>query len=593
MNRSSDRLLRIVRTAAFRLAGLGLVINVLLLVQPLYMLQVYDRILQSRSLDTLVYISILAAGAVMLLGLLDAIRTLMATRIGVHLAVAAGDTAVVACMRGRKAGLGDIQPLRDLETVRNFLGGRGAFAFLDLPFTPLFLLLLYFIHPLLCLVASLGAAVLMLIAFANQRFSAKPSAEVAEQNTAAMLSAQAIARNAESIEAMGMTRSAIGAWGGSAARHLHVQNTLGRTNAVFSGISRAFRIALQIAILGIGGYLVLQGEMTAGMIFASSLISGRALQPIDQIIGGWKGAIEASRAWSRLKAKLDTADDEERRTELPTPTGHITLEDVLALPADDPTGEPLLRRISAVVEAGTFLAIVGPSGAGKSTLLRAMIGAVPLRAGAVRIDGADIRQWNREQLGRHVGYLAQDVELLPGTVAQNIARFDPHATDEAIVEAARKAHVHELVVGLPKGYDTPVGPSGLRLSGGQRQRIGLARAFFGEPRLLLLDEPNANLDAEGEAALESALQAAHEAGVTIVAVTQRRHLAKQAGTIMIIRNGALESFGEKKRILGADSPMLAAASRGNETGKEPSDASRAQAGERPRLPTTVAGGARG
>ncbi|ALN72031.1 MULTISPECIES: type I secretion system permease/ATPase [unclassified Aureimonas] len=527
------------------LMGFTFVVNMLLLTQPVYMLQVYDRVLSSGSVDTLIYISILAAAALLLMGVLDAVRNAIASRIGAQIEVAAANDAMIAAMSGSRASVGDTQPLRDLQTVRSFIGGRAIFAYLDLPFAPLFIGLLWFLHPVLFFLTLGGAAVLALLAFLNQQATARAASAASEHSMAAMLSAQSFVRNAESIRAMGMMGNTIDAWGASEARSLAAQDRMNRVNAWFAGASKAFRLGLQIAILGTGGYLVLQREISGGMIFASSLISGRGLQPIDQVIAGWKQLVDARKAWDRLQKALASAPLRPKATELPDPAGTLSMHQLVVMAPNGASAEPLIKRVSAQVPAGSCMVLVGPSGAGKSTLVRTLVGAMPIQSGSVRVDGADIRNWDSEQLGRRIGYLAQDVEMLPGTVAQNIARFDPAATDAEIVEAAQKAQVHELIQRLPKGYDTPLGPAGHQLSGGQRQRVGLARAFFGGPRLLLLDEPNAHLDNEGDVALERALRNARQDGVTVLLVTQRRNVADLADSIMILRDGIIEDVGPK------------------------------------------------
>ncbi|MBP1842986.1 ATP-binding cassette subfamily C protein [Rhizobium petrolearium] len=521
------------------------------------MLQVYDRVLPSASIETLIYISIIALGTLFLLGIVDSVRAIMASRLASRLEVAVGADALQASMAGPRASLGDVQPLRDLQAVRGFISGRGLFAFLDLPFAPFFIALLYLIHPNLFWLTVMGVVVLVAIAIANQWASDKAAGDAGIRQMNATLAAQAFVRNAESLKAMGMRPNIVHRWGSEEALSLAAQDRVNSTNAFFAGLSRVLRLSLQIATLGYGGYLVLAGEMTAGMIFAASLISGRGLQPIDQVIGGWKGFIEARKAWKRLTEALAVVRPAETRTELPAPRGEVSFEAVIVFPpaseaagrASAQAGEPLLKRISATIPAGACVAIIGPSGAGKTTLMRTLIGAIEPRSGAVRIDGADIRNWNPDRLGQYIGYLAQDVELLPGTIAQNIARFDPNASSEAIVRAAQEAQVDDLVLKLPKAYDTMIGPGGFQLSGGQRQRVGLARAFFGKPKILVLDEPNANLDIEGEKALERALAMAKAEAITVLIATQRRSVVETADRIMVMRDGSLEEYGPREEVL--------------------------------------------
>ncbi|RUW28740.1 ATP-binding cassette domain-containing protein, partial [Mesorhizobium sp. M1A.F.Ca.IN.020.06.1.1] len=315
------------------------------------------------------------------------------------------------------------------------------------------------------------------------------------------------------------------------------------------GVSRTTRSTLQIAILGAGAYLVLHNEMTAGMIFASSMISARALQPLDQIIGSWRQIIDANLAWKRLSALRSGLDNQEN-VALPAPEGALSVEQIVYhLPGAADGSLPLIKRLTFEVAAGETVAIVGPSQAGKSTLARLIVGAIAPRSGAIRIDGGDIRNWDPEQLGRHIGYLPQDVELFPGTIAQNIARFEPNAPSEKLVQAAQRAQVHELILGQRDGYSTLIGPTGVRLSGGERQRIGLARAFYGDPKVLVLDEPNANLDSNGEAALERAISGARSRKTTVLVITHRPSLASKCDRVLMLRNGQVEIYGLTKGVL--------------------------------------------
>ncbi|MCT7378479.1 type I secretion system permease/ATPase [Chelativorans sp. EGI FJ00035] len=562
-----ERLAATFRQGLMGLIGFTFIVNLLLLVQPIYMLQIYDRVLLSASSETLIYISVIAAGTLLLLGIIDSVRAIMAGRLASRLEVVAGADALLASMAGPRASLGDVQPLRDLHTVRGFISGRGLFNFLDLPFAPIFIGLLYLIHPNLFWLTIMGAIVLVAVAIANQWASTKSMGDAVTGQMNATLAAQAFVRNAESLRAMGMSRNIVRRWGADEALSLAAQDRTNRVNALFAGFSRVLRLGLQIATLGYGGYLVLAGEMTAGMIFAASLISGRGLQPIDQVIGNWRGFVEARKAWKRLTEALTAARTVEPRTHLPPPQGEVSFEAVIVFPpageaaGRDGThaGEPLLKRVSATIPASTCVAVLGPSGAGKTTLMRTLIGAVEPRSGAVRIDGADIRNWDPEQLGQYIGYLAQEVELMPGTVAQNIARFDPEASGETIIRAAQMAQVDDLVLKFPKAYDTTIGPGGLQLSGGQRQRVGLARAFFGKPRILVLDEPNANLDINGEKALERALAVAKSEGITVLIATQRRSVVEKADRIMVLYDGILEDYGLREEVFQRQAEKMQAA----------------------------------
>ncbi|PBB25033.1 MULTISPECIES: type I secretion system permease/ATPase [unclassified Mesorhizobium] len=526
----------------------SLLINVLLLVIPLYLLQVYDRVLPSSSVETLVYLSAIAVLTLAFLGLLDAIRAVYTQRVAATLDQKLGASTFAVSLGAKYAG--GLSPLRDLASVCAFIRSRGVAVLFDLPFAPVFLALLYLIHPVLFWVTVAGAALLLLLVVANQLAIGRNDALSAERSALASQAEQAFARNAETLRAMGMVENAAQIWGRHVAAALTLHDRSSSANAVFSGASRALRMMLQLAILGAGAWLVLKGQMTAGMIFASSLVSSRALQPLDQLIGAWRQIADARRAWKRLETALAARPAEARKLILPDPAGAISVQDVFFMaPNAQPGTEPILKRLNFQIGAGEALAIVGPSGAGKSTLARLLVNAARPTGGAVRIDGADLRTWDENQLGKHVGYLAQEVELFPGSIAQNVARFDPDADDAAIIEAARRAEVHELILAQRDGYQTLIGPSDRTLSGGERQRIGLARAFYGNPRILVLDEPSTHLDGTGEAALEAVLAAAKAAGVTMVVITHRPSIAASCDRVMLLRGGAIEAFGPSSEVL--------------------------------------------
>ena len=547
-----------VKRAILEIGVFSFLVNALMLVMPLYMLQVYDRVLPSSSLETLLFLSIIAGFALGLLAVLEFVRSVYANRIATRLDVSKSRDAMMAAMDSPRAPLGDVQTLRDLSAVRGFIASRSAFALFDLPFSPLFIGLLYFIHPVLFALTLGGAVILAGVAYANQLASAEAVRRSSTNGIAAMMTAQSFVRNAETLRAMGMMGNAIAAWGRQHAPSLAASDDVTRINALFAGFSRFLRLGLQIAILGTGGLLVLRGEMTAGMIFASSIISGRGLQPIDQVIGGWRQFVEVRAAWQRFVKATEGRKTDKPRTELPSPEGRIDAEGLVYFaPNAGPDAKPVIKRLTFKVPAGAVVGVIGPSGAGKSTLARLLVGAIQPRAGTVRMDGADIRNWDPEILGRHVGYLPQDVELLPGTIGENVARFSPDSTDEQVVAAALGAHVHDLIQELPEGYDTVIGPQGLILSGGQRQRVGLARAFYGKPRFLVLDEPNANLDADGDRALEMALQEARDAGTTVFIVTQRRSIVDKVDALMMLRDGEIEDYGPRDEVLARQKKKIA------------------------------------
>ncbi|TPL84465.1 type I secretion system permease/ATPase [Mesorhizobium sp. B2-3-13] len=526
----------------------SLLINILLLVIPLYLLQVYDRVLPSSSVETLVYLSAIAVLALAFLGLLDAIRAVYTQRVAATVDRKLGASTFAVSLGARYAG--GLSPLRDLASVCAFIRSRGVAVLFDLPFAPVFLALLYLIHPVLFWVTVAGAVLLLFLVVANQLAIGRNDALSTERSALASQAEQAFARNAETLRAMGMVENAARVWGRHVGAALTFHDRSSSANAIFSGASRALRMMLQLAILGAGAWLVLQGQMTAGMIFASSLVSSRALQPLDQLIGAWRQIADARRAWARLEKALAARPAESRKLILPDPAGAISAQDVFFMaPNARPGTEPLLKRLTFAIGAGEALAIVGPSGAGKSTLARLLVGAAQPTGGSIRIDGADLGTWDESQLGKHIGYLSQEVELFPGSIAQNVARFDPEADDGAIVEAAKRAQVHELILAQRDGYQTMIGPSDRALSGGERQRIGLARAFYGNPRFLVLDEPSSHLDGSGEAALEAVLSAARTAGVTVVAITHQPSIAAACDRVMLLRGGMIEAFGPSGEVL--------------------------------------------
>jgi PrtD family type I secretion system ABC transporter len=522
-------------------------INALLLVSPLYMLQVYDRVLPASSIPTLIYLSLIAVVALGFLGLFEVVRAIYSQRVAAsidkHLAASVFRTSTL----GPRAESGDIQPLRDLATVRSFAASKGLATLFDLPFVLPFMLLLAFIHPALGLLTLAGAAIMILLVVLTQLTTGRSSAKATEQMAKAQLSAQAFARNAETVRAMGMGQNLTETWGQGFAHALDLQDRSAGGSAVSAAISRVLRMLLQLSVLGLGAWLVLQEEMTAGMIFAASLISGRAVQPLDQLIAGWRQTIDAKRAWQRLKVATSLPQDAPK-IRLPAPAGRMRAKDLVYMPPGAPSGrEPIIRRVSFEIQPGEAVAIIGPSQAGKSTLAKLLVGAIQPSAGSVELDGANLRTWDEEQLGGHTGYLSQEVQLLPGTIAQNVARFDPATSDAAVVEAAQRAQAHELILSQPDGYQTRVEMAGL--SGGERQRIGLARAFYGDPKILVLDEPNSNLDQEGEAALARALAVARQSGTTVIVITHRLSLAADCDRVMVLRAGIIEAFGPSGNVL--------------------------------------------
>lgn len=553
------------------IAAFSLFSSILQLTIPLYMLQVYDRVLPSKSTDTLLFLSMLAAVALVTLGLTEIVRQVLTNRAASKLDTElAGDVMAQLVREGNRSRLGG-QPLRELQTLRSIIAGRSLTSLIDLPFSAIFLLCLYFIHPYLFWLTFLGAGLLVGLAALNFRISKSTT----DEQRCAFAKADSFSRNAtenaDSIVAMGMVKNVIAHWGNLHADELIAADHSGRISAFFSGMSRTLRFVIQAAILGLGAFLVQLDQMTAGMIFAASIIAGRTLQPIDVVINSWSQLNAGWIAWTNTKKYLASNNYKATQTKVDAPLGHLSVHELIQPNALDPKKPPVLDRVSFQLPAGRSVAVIGPSGAGKSTLAKFLVGVQQPFAGTVRLDGNDLANWDPDTLGSYVGYLAQDAQLLPGSIAQNIGRFDPSARDEDIVHAAQMAQVDELIKKLPQGYDTLVGPDGIQLSGGQKQRIALARAFFGNPKLLVLDEPNSSLDREGEKALLKALLSARKAGISVVLITQRESVLQAVDIILRMKDGTVTDFDVRDKVIrkyaekrSATLPMHAAA---NDAGK--------------------------
>lgn len=532
----------------------------LLLAPAIYMLQVYDRVLTSRNETTLVMLTLLVAGLLALEAVLEFVRSRVMIRVGASLDMKLGATVFDAALARHLAARGDgpAQALADLAALRQFLTGRGVFAFFDAPWTPLYLLVIFLLHPWLGVFATGAALVLLALAYVNERLTAPAFAEAGREAAAANAYAAKQLRNAEVIGALGMLRDLRERWFTRQARSLALQAKATDRAGAVGAVSRFARIFLQSVVLGFGALLVLGNELSAGGMIAASILLGRALAPVDLAIGTWRSFVAARAAFARLSDLLASYAAPGQALALPRPRGEVTAEDLALAPPQG--GAPILRGVAFNVPAGTLVAIVGPSAAGKSTLARALVGVWKPLAGAVRLDGADVSTWERQELGPWLGYLPQDVELFEGTIAENIARFGT-LDAERIVQAAQRAGVHELVLHLPQGYETPVGEGGMALSGGQRQRIALARALYGDPALLVLDEPNANLDDAGDAALLAALRTLKEEKRTAFVVTHRVNVLALADAVMVLAGGTMQAYGPRDSVLKvrASKPAHAAA----------------------------------
>jgi ATP-binding cassette subfamily C protein len=533
-------------------AVLTFILNLLALVLPVYMLQVYDRVLTSASIDTLAFLTMIAVAILMVLGAIEAIRQVVVQRVGTRLEIDAGERLLVVSLRGSGQAQDASGLIRDLAQVRSFLASPVFSALLDAPFAPLFLLLVFMIHPALGGLVLGGITILLLLTMLNQWALSAPQQRGGDAAAHAGNLVVAFARSGEALRSMGMVRGAISAWGAATADALNAQDRATRANAVFAGMSRSIRLIVQLGILGLGAFLTLRAEITAGMIFATSLVAARALAPVDNLIAGWKGLLQSLASLRRIDRILRLAGTEPRRTPLPSPKGHLQFDKVMYAP--DGAAEPTLKGVTLTVEAGEAICVVGPSGAGKSTLAKLAAGALQPSHGKVRLDGSDVENWDPEARGRFLGYLPQDVELLPYSIARNIGRLDDTATADEIVAAADLAGVTELVKKLPQGFDTPVGPGGLPLSGGQRQRIALARAVFRRPRVVVLDEPNAHLDTEGEAALNRTIAQLKSGGATVIVISQRAGVLQSVDRVLFMRDGQIAASQSRDEALARVAP---------------------------------------
>ncbi len=541
-----DQAVLVARPAVITAMVFSFFINILALVSPLYMLQVYDRVLSSRNVATLVVLTLICVFLFVVYGLLEALRTQVLVRGGLKFDGVARDPifkSVLDSTLSRRGG--GSQAFRDMDQVREFMTG-GLIAFCDAPWTPVFIIVSWILHPFFGILAIISCLIIFGLAVMNDTATKNPVQMATLAAISAQNDANSTLRNAEVMRAMGM-------WGGLQARWRVRRDeqvawqaaASDAGGAVMSGI-KVFRQVVQTLILGGGAYLAIQGKISAGSMIAGSILVGRALAPIEGAVGQWKGLIGARGAWDRVQQMLREEKNTDDHMQLPEPRGVLSAEAASILPPG--AQQPTMRQASFRIDAGTSVALVGPSAAGKSSLLRGLVGVWPCAAGVIRLDGYDIKQWDPEKLGRHIGYLPQDIELFSGTVAQNIARFTEFEAQE-VIDAATLAGVHEMIQGLPMGYDTPIGDGGASLSGGQRQRLALARSVFRMPALLVLDEPNASLDQTGEIALMEAMQRLKAAKRTVIFATHKVNLLALSDYIMVINQGVIADFGERDAML--------------------------------------------
>ena len=523
-------------------------INLLMLVPTLYMLQLYGRVMTSRSESTLYMLTGIVVVLFITMALLEIVRSKVLVRVGNRLDKALSQRIFNTLfeLANKQPGKASSMPLSDLTQVRQFLTGNGLFAFFDAPWIPIYISVLYLFHPYYAYFAIFAALVLVTFTILNSYFTKEKLAQANQYSRASTMFVDSNLRNAEVINAMGMRTNVRKKWEERYYAFLNAQNDASNKAGIWANVSKSTRMMFQSLMLGLGGYLAIHNEVGPGMMIAGSIVMGRALAPLDLMINTWKGFSSAKMAYARIDALLNDFPKDKEYMELPTPEGEILLEGVAVIPPG--AKQPSLRGISMKIEKGDVVGIIGPSAAGKSSLARVILGLWPLVQGKVRLDKADIHQWDKEHLGKYVGYLPQDIELFEGTISQNIARF--HEVDPTkVVEAAKKAGVHELILRLPDGYDTKIGAGGASLSGGQRQRIGFARAIYDNPVLVVLDEPNSNLDDQGEASLVNAIKLLKENNTTIILITHRPSILQVTNKIAVIKQGVLELYGDSKEIL--------------------------------------------
>ncbi len=538
------------RRAFWSVAVFSGVVNILMLAGPLYMLQIYDRVLASRSVQTLIALTVFLVGAYAFQGLLDVIRSRIVTRSAMLLDRHLGTTVHAAVIRlailSRHAGEAH-QPIRDLDQIRAFLTSGGPIAIVDLPWMPVFLAICFLIHPWLGLASLGGVIVLLLMTLLTERASRVPARETAREAGVRTIMAEADRRNSESVVAMGMARSLANRWSAANDRYLAA---IGRSSDVvssFGSLTKILRLLLQSVILGLGAYLVIRQELTAGAMIAASIMMGRALAPIETVIANWRTFIAARQSIKRLSEILQRVQTDRARTELPKPMRSLDVEHVAVMAPG--VQVPIIANVQFQLSAGEALGVIGPSAVGKTSLVRTLVGIWQPARGSVRLDGAALDQWDPENLGRCIGYVSQSIDLFDGTIAENIARMEYEPDSEAVLRAAQAAGAHEMILRFPSGYDTRVGEAGAILSAGQRQRIALARALYGDPFLIVLDEPHANLDSEGEVVLQQAIQAVKTRGAIVIIVAHRPSALAVCDKVLFVANGVQQAYGPRDEVL--------------------------------------------
>jgi ATP-binding cassette subfamily C protein PrsD len=547
-----DKALKTCRPAFVGVAIFSAVINILMLTGSIYMLQVYDRVLASRSISTLVGVSLIVLVAYLLQGALDALRSKMLARIGARfdemLSGRVFDLVASLPLRGARQA-DSLQPIRDLDQIRGFLSGLGPTALFDMPFIPIFFAGCFLVHPGLGVLALFGGAIIVGLTLLTEVKSRTPIASLTKSLAERQTIADTSRRNAEAVRALGMRGFLADRYVRAHTRHVSSGLEASDATAAIGAFAKVFRMILQSAALGLGAFFVIEGEMSGGTMIAASILMSRALAPIEVAVANWKGFVSARQGYRRLQQILALVPPQQERLSLPAPKGTLQVQDLFIAPPG--VQMPIVQGLSLQLKAGQGLGLIGPSASGKSTLARALVGVWPASRGEVRLDGATLDQWEADALGRHIGYLPQDVELFDGSVAENIARFRPDADSESIIAAALTAGAHEMILQLPDGYDTRIGEGGAALSGGQRQRLALARALYGDPFLIVLDEPNASLDGAGDEALNRAIRSVRQRGGIVVVITHRPAALGSVDLVAIMEGGRLRSMGLRDEVLQA------------------------------------------
>lgn len=552
------------RKVFYTIGAFSAVINLLMLAPSIYMLEVYDRVLASRNDFTLLMLTIMILGLYALSSTLEHIRSMVVIRVGGKLDAFLNNRVYTAAFEQnlKASGVNAGQSLNDLTTIRQFVTGNGVFAFFDAPWFPVYLLIIFVFDFWMGLFALVSTSLLILLAWAQEFATKKP---LAESNTLAVRSSNLATnnlRNAEVIEAMGMLPNLRKRWYELHTNFLKLQAEASQRAAVITAITKFLRVSVQSLILALGAYLVIQGKVSGGMMIAGSILLGRAMAPVEMIISVWKQWRNVTSAYDRLDELLTTNPPRKIGMELPPPTGRLTVEAVTAAPPGSQTA--VLKNVSFGIEPGDVLGVIGPSGSGKSSLARLAVGVWPSAMGSVRLDGADIYRWNKDELGPNMGYLPQDIELFAGSISENIARFG-EVDAQKVVRAAQLAGVHDMILRFPQGYDTVIGDGGSGLSGGQRQRMGLARALYGDPALIVLDEPNSNLDDVGEAALAKSIGFMKQLGKTVILISHRPAILQTTNKVLMLRDGMVQMFGTTEQVFQA----LAKAQLEAQAGKPP------------------------